>query len=233
MKAIILAAGMGKRLLPLTKKKHKSLLILRNKPIIREQVDELKKCGVSNIAVVVGYKKEQIVNELKDSVKYYYNPDYKNTNSVVSLWLARDFMEGDDILVLNGDLLVDPSILEEIIGKKSEFCIVLDIGKWNSDGYKVKVVEDQVVDMGMDLKKEDVAGEYAGITKISKSKLPDVIETLDVYIAERKMNDWYEAALVSMIKQGHEMDFVNAGGRWWIEIDFERDLEKARRYLEE
>lgn len=230
-KAIILAAGMGSRLMPLTKNTHKSLLKLRDKPIIREQIKILQKFGVKDITVVVGYKKEQIINELQDSVKFCFNPDYEKTNSVVSLWIAKDVMEGEDILILNGDLLVEPSIIKELIERESDFCTVVDFGKWNPEGYKVMIRNNKVIEMDMNLKKEETAGEYAGMTKISKNKLKDTVRMLDKYIREKRINDWYEDAFVSMIKEGHEMDFIDIKGRWWVEIDYKKDLDKAREYF--
>lgn len=231
MRAIIPIAGIGRRLMPLTKHTPKSLIKLRDRPIIREQIDELRNCGIKDIAVVIGYKKEQIINELKDTVKYYYNPDYESTNSIYSLWKAKNFLKGNDILVFNGDLLVEPSIIKELMENESDMCTVVDIGKWNPTGYKVQIKNNRVINMTMDLKKEESSGEYAGMTKISKHKLKDTIKMLDRYIKENRINGWYETAFVSMIHEGLKMDFVDTRGRWWIEIDYKEELDKAREYF--
>ena len=232
MRAIILAAGIGKRLLPLTRDIHKCLVEVGGKPIIKHQLDTLKYYGISDVIIVGGYRIDQIKDYLKNTVTYVFNPIYKETNSVYSLWLAKEFMGGDDVLVFNADLMVDPSIIKELIERKSDLCTVVDMGKWNPTGYKVVIGDHKVIDMGMDLKKEETSGEYAGMTKITKSKLKAVVEMLGRYISEKRVNDWYEAAFVSMLKEGHAMDYVGTNGRWWVEIDYKEELEKTREYFD-
>lgn len=232
MKAIILAAGKGTRLLPFTNHTHKALLTVREKSMIEEQIDVLHSLGVQDIAVVVGYKKEKIIEALGNKVRYYENIDFASTNSVYSLWLAKDFLD-DDILILNGDLVVQPEILRDLIDHPSDMAKVVAVGKFNPTGHNAVVKGKLIIDTGSQYSKEETIGEYAGMNKVSKNKVEAVKAMLDRYIAEGKVGDWYETALNSMLKEGHEMEYVDTKGRWWFEIDFQDELEAARKFFED
>ncbi len=115
MKAIIMAAGVGRRLLGLNLNKPKCLLTAEGgETLIRRSVNLLVSKGISDITVIVGYKADLIRNELNNDVAYFENPHFRTTNSIMSLWYARDLLE-DDVLLLNGDLYYEPSILNYAI----------------------------------------------------------------------------------------------------------------------
>ena len=103
MKAIIMAAGIGKRLHALNINKPKCLISIGNTTLIRRSVNLLVSKGISDITVIVGYKSDLIRNELNNNIAYFENPDFHITNSIKSLWYAKDLLEGD-VLLLNGDL---------------------------------------------------------------------------------------------------------------------------------
>ena len=114
MKAVILAAGLGSRLSPVTQKMPKCLLEIGGKTIIERQLELLSSLGVKETVVVVGYLKEMIVDLIQDRAKIIENPDFSSTNSSYSLWLARKNLLGS-FIHLNSDLIFDKEILSKLI----------------------------------------------------------------------------------------------------------------------
>ena len=118
MKAVILAAGKGKRMGSITKKLPKCLLKFDNKTIIEMQIDILNKNGIEDIIVVTGFKRDLVRDVLKDRVKYVVNDIYDQSNSSYSLYLAREGLK-KGWLHMNCDLLFSPDILKKILESKS------------------------------------------------------------------------------------------------------------------
>ena len=110
MKAIILAAGLGSRLMPLTKEMPKSMLKVGGKPILKWIVGNLKSCGIHEIIIVTGYKQDKIKEFFGDTVQYRYNPFFKHCNQVGSVWFARNDMN-DEFIYIHADVFFDVRIL--------------------------------------------------------------------------------------------------------------------------
>ena len=146
MKALILAAGRGRRLEHLTKFASKALVKIFNKEILQHQLDMLKKCGIKNVAIVVGYKKEKVKEILKKNKKYfkfqiYENDLYDVTDSAFSYYLARNFIKNSNYLHLNCDIFFDKIVLSNIISsnEKNIFACRSDIKLGNQmDLVKIK-----------------------------------------------------------------------------------------------
>ena len=122
MKAIILSSGIGKRLRPLTNKIPKSLIKLNGKTIIELQIDNLLKNDIKNIIVTTGPYENIMINHLKERYEdinfiFVNNPKYDSTNYIYSLWLTKDYID-DDILLLHGDLLFDEKLIKKLIEKR-------------------------------------------------------------------------------------------------------------------
>ncbi len=232
VKALIVAAGMGRRLEGYIGDLPKSLINAGEKSLIEKQIEILNESEIKDVAVVVGYGKEKINEVLNDSVTYYFNPFFETTNSVVSMWLARDFFnDGDDIVVMNSDILIESQIVKNLIKSSEEFSVVVDLGVYNKLGYKVKIENDLVTEMGMDIKEGGVSGEYAGVSKFSMKSVPLLNKVLDQFMVEKKFNVWYETAYVQMIKEGAKISFVDVDKKCWIELDTPDDIEKLKQYL--
>lgn len=227
MKTIILAAGVGSRMLPLTLEKHKCILEINDKPIIKHQTDILKKMDVFKIAIVTGYREDDIKNCLKNEVKYYFNPFYETTNSVVSLWLAKEFLD-DDLLIINSDVIFDETLINEFLSNKSDICVAVS-KEWSPErGYKVEIINEQIVNMSMNIDLNNVGGEYAGMIKVSKKIIPLLIEKMDFLMKQKQFNIWFEDMIVELIKDGANADYITVNPNLWYEIDTVEELEYAR-----
>ena len=125
MKIIILAAGKGQRLSPLTDEKPKCMVKLFGKSLLEWQIDVFRELNINDISVVTGYKKELIsIN----NVKFYHNSDFENTNMVETLFCAEKEFD-DTIIVSYGDIIFETSVLQKLIESKEEFSIIVD-KKW-------------------------------------------------------------------------------------------------------
>ena len=230
-KAIIMSAGVGRRLEGAIGDLPKSLIDLGEETIIDKQIDILNKCGVSKIAVVIGYMKDKIKEKLGDRVTYFFNPFFETTNSVTSLWFAKDFLQWEDVVIMNGDLIIETSIMQDLLENKREICILTDIGNYNELGYKIRIKNNFVDFMGMHIDKSEVAGEYAGMSKVSKNTLPLLIKKLEYFMERKEFGTWYETVYVELIKSGVKISFVDTNTRLWLEVDTPEDIEKAQQYF--
>lgn len=231
VKAIILSAGVGRRLEGAMGGLPKSLIDLGGETMIEKQIDILNKYGISKIAVIVGYMKDKIKEKLGDRVTYFFNPFFETTNNVTSLWFANDFLQDEDVIIINGDIIIEPSIMQDLLENEGEICVLVDIGKYNELGYKIKVKDNFVDFMGMHIDKSEVAGEYAGISKVSKQTLPLLVKKLEDFMMRKEFGTWYETAYVELIKDGVKISFVDTNRRSWLEIDTPDDIEKAKQYF--
>ena len=145
MKAIILAAGTASRLRPLTDSTPKCLLKIGGRSLLQRSIDALTANGISEIVIVTGYLHEQIESFVGQQypglrVTYIYNKEYSTTNNIYSLWLARPEADGEDILLLDSDLLYDPAILSRVMA--SSHSNVLTLIRHTLGEEEMKVVTD-------------------------------------------------------------------------------------------
>ena len=136
MKVIILAAGKGKRISRMIKEVPKSTLPIAGVPLIKITVDMLQKRGF-DISICTGYKKEIIEDILKDKeIKYYYNQFYDVTNSIASLWFAREELDGkEDVIILNADVFFSESILDNLLQDEREVVMMVDRERTKTGDY--------------------------------------------------------------------------------------------------
>jgi choline kinase len=125
MKAIIIAAGMGKRLIPYTKKRPKCMLEICGKPLIKHQADILTSLGIKEIHVVKGYKQEAF-DVFESDFNYYVNENYENNNILESLFYAEPEINGD-VIILYSDIIFNEEVVEKLLESKEEISIVADV----------------------------------------------------------------------------------------------------------
>lgn len=240
MKMIILAAGQGTRLRPLTNDKPKCMVKYQGKPIIDYILDVAKECSVKNIALVNGYKKEVLEEYLSDEkLNFYTNKEFDSTNMVSTLFCAKDFMD-DDIIISYADIVYKKEVLEKLIKSKEDFSVVVD-RKWRElwfqrmenpldDAETLKIKDGKILELGKKPKSYDeIEGQYIGLIKISKNilnKVIDFYENLD----RNKMYDgkdfdnMYMTSFIQMIID-NLLDvkpvFIDGG---WVEVDCVEDM---------
>jgi choline kinase len=229
MNYILLCAGKGTRLHPLTLDCPKCLYnIADNYSIIQRMVDLIKKYDDNaNINIVVGFM-HNLIKSRVFGVNFIYNPFYDITNSVASLWFAKDYLN-DDVTIINGDIVVEKDLVLNIIVKLLNYSSVLVDSSIKSDGdYNVQVDNDNVLVMSKELNK--YYAEYAGVTKLNRKEsilLRDEIETM---IDDGNYNQWYEDALVRLLfKCNFKLKYIDISGYDWVEVDTVDDLLEAKQ----
>ena len=231
MKAIILAAGVGKRLSDITKKTPKPLIQFGGKSLLQRHVENLAGLGIREIVFVVGYKQELIRQEMAQfpqdiQVHFLVNEDYVR-GSIVSLWMARSEFT-DDMVIMDADVLYHPAILERLLKSPLENAVLMDETVRQKTEECMVVVRDQrVIALTKHMPQEyDEAGEGVGFLKVGKSSSPQLINSLSDCIQDHKLDMEYEDALKNFFCEV-PVGYEKIGGLPWIEIDFPEDVERA------
>ncbi|MBN1940394.1 MAG: aminotransferase class I/II-fold pyridoxal phosphate-dependent enzyme [Candidatus Aminicenantes bacterium] len=239
MQAIILAAGMGKRLGELTRNSTKCMVKIDGKRLIEYALDALAAQGIRKAVIVTGHGADEFQEVLGPSysgisVSYVHNPDYARTNNIYSLFLAREAMEEDDSILLESDLIFEPAIIRDsVLHPSPNVAVVARFESW-MDGTVTRLGEDHDITCFLG-KKEMVESELAqyyktvNIYKLSRAFCRDkFFPFLDVYIKAKGLNEYYEEVfkLLTFIDRG-ALKALDVSGRLWYEIDDLQDLDIA------
>jgi len=241
MRLIILAAGYGSRLSPATQSIPKPLFdIGGGVTILERQLQAAKLCGIDDVRLVVGYKAEQIEEMLDKradlglNTDVYYNPFFKTTNNLVSLWTARPAMD-DDFIMLNGDDVFRPSLLTQLMETEGEFTAPISRkSQYDEDDTKIITEGDQVVRIGKDLPPEKVNAEWIGMCIVRGAARKRFVALMDRLIRDPSLRDGaphYLSLLQGLIDSGVTMNIHEIAPDSWAEIDFQMDLDYVRANL--
>ncbi len=232
MTYIILSAGKGVKLQPLTLNHPKSLYKLDdNTTILQRLVRKIRKCDLNaEIVVVVGYMCNQIKKELEDdNVKFVHNPFYSVTSSMGSLWFAKGYLQRENVTIINGDIVASDELLNDVVCQHTDYpCVMLDSSHRDANKYNVQVQGDLVCVMSKNL--TQFLGNYASIIKLDAVSSRFLLEQLNQMVNEEMYNLFYEDALVQMIFQKNfELYYKDIKEYGWTEVDCVDDLLKARQ----
>ena len=231
MTYIILSAGKGLNLQPLTLNHPKSLYRLDDKTtILQRLVRKIRKYDTeAEIVVVVGYMYKQIQQELEDdNVKFVHNPFYSVTSSMGSLWFSKDYLQRENVTIINGDIVASNMLLQNIICQHTDFpYVLLDSSHKDANKYNVQVQNDKVCVMSKNL--TQFLGNYASITKLDAVSSRFLLEQLHQMVNEEMYNLFFEDALVQMIfDKNFELYYKDITDYQWTEVDTVDDLIKAK-----
>ena len=231
MKALILAAGRGSRLAPLTDTLPKSLVPVNGKPILFKQLENLYDNAVTDITVVAGYRANMLEAAVHDrfrDVNILKSEDYKETNNMYSAWLARELMAGDDFLMMNADVFMDPSAIEGLLAFPAPNAIVTDIGFYLVVSMKVVEKAGRLTHISKDIPEDEALGASIDVYKFSAQAGQAFFDKCDEYIRQkRELKLWSEVALDAILPEV-EFRACPLNGRWY-EIDDHEDLAAAER----
>lgn len=259
MKAIVLSAGQGRRLLPLTAESPKCLLAARPRcrscdetadggrdgahaePILGLQLGALARCGIERAVVIVGFGAEKVERYLAShtfpglAVETLYNPFYQSSDNLVTCWLARGAMH-EDFLLLNGDTLFEDAVLGRLLeAPPAPIAVTIDHKQdYDDDDMKVSLDErGRLLAIGKTLPAPTVCGESIGLLAFRGSGPKRFADALDAAVRRPEaLQRWY-LSVVNGLAQDTPIDTVSIRGLWWREIDSPSDLEGAQAELEE
>ncbi len=231
MKALILAAGFGSRLAPITDECPKALVPVNGTPIIFNQIDNLLLNGITDITVVSGYKAEILekrITEKYPSVRIINSVDYATTNNMYSAYIARDAVGSCEFLMMNADVFYDASVVKALIECEAENAIVTDIGSYSEESMKVVEKDGRLVAISKQIPSADALGCSIDVYKFSPEGGKAFFDRCAHYIEDEKiLNKWSEVALNDVLST-IEFKACTLVGRWY-EIDNFDDLEKAEK----
>ena len=233
MKAIILCAGVSRRLYPLTQETPKCLLEVGGRTILSRQVDALLACGVTAIHLVVGYYRERIVKHLEEAYpgrefRFHINHHFFETNTAYSLQKCLTGSMPEETVLMNGDVLYPTALLRRTLD--SEFASALAVDSKSCAEEEVKVIEGdrrRIVAIGKRLAPENCLGEFIGVAKFSAEFTGKLTASLDRLIAAGGKEDYFEAAIDPLLADG-DLHYEDVSDLPCIEIDFLEDYEKSQ-----
>lgn len=230
MQAIIMAAGRGSRMQELTDSQPKPLLEIGGESIIGRQVALFNKYGIKDITVVVGYKKELIQTELNQwPINFVFNPFYALTNVLGSFWFALDKL-GDDFIFVHGDTIFEEDILKRLIQTNGDLVLASEKKQCGEEEMKIRTVDGEIVEINKTMAPSAAAGEFIGLAKVSQLLIPKIKLYTQEFIGQGNLGFFFETVIQKIIDQKDApVKIADVTGLKWNEIDFQADLEKAKR----
>lgn len=237
MIGVILAAGMAKRLRPLTDEKPKCLLEVGGKTLLQRTVDAMISAGVKEFVVVTGYRENMIrefltVNYPQYTVHFIDNPDYEHNNNIFSLWLAMQQLHGSEVLLMDSDILCDPEAVRRV-ARKTNPALAMQQHELGEEEMKIVVDEaGRITEISKTCSPADAIGESVGIEKMTPAYTEAIYQELRKMILDEGLIDiFYERAFERLIPQGHTFEVVDTTDLFSYELDTPEDLEKASAAL--
>lgn len=238
MKAVILAAGCATRLRPYSDDTPKTLLPVGGVPILRRTITNLMRCGFDEFVIGTGYL-EHMVHDAVGSwfpsldVRYVSNPDFRTTNNAFSLLLTRDQVESDGFILLDGDVVFDADVVEELVQRGPDCLAVRSVGDIGLEEVKVTADnQDRVLAIGKHVGVRSAMGESVGIELFSAASSKRLFAALHQRVAVQGLiNEYYEASFQQIIDEGCTLYGVDIGSMYATEIDTVEDLIAANERL--
>lgn len=239
MQAIILAAGMGRRLGELTEGNTKCMLEVNGEKLIDRVVRKLSTLELNRIVIVAGYERSNLIDYIKSTypeldIEFVENPVYDRTNNIYSLWLARDYLMSDDTLLLESDLIFEDSVIDcAIESPYPNLALVAKYEPWMDGTMICKDCNDNIVTFipksAFDYADTDSYFKTVNIYKLSREFSSErYLPFLEAYIKAMGNNEYYEQVLrVMTLIDNCEIKAVDIADRKWYEIDDVQDLRIA------
>ena len=220
MIGVILAAGMAKRLRPLTDTKPKCLLTVGSRTLLQRTVDAMAATGIREFVIVTGYRHEMIQDFLNQNFPnftfhFLHNADYAHNNNIYSLWMSGQVVRGKEFLLMDSDILCDPQAVAAV-ASQSESALALNRHELNEEDMKIVVdSENRITEISKTCRIEDAVGESVGIEKIKADYSDALFRELDQMIEQEGLIDiFYERAFERLIPQGHTFKVIDTTRRF-------------------
>ena len=239
MQAIILAAGMGKRLKELTRNNTKCMVKVNGITMIERMLSQLEKQGLSRIVIVTGYEGQKLIDfirtlEIQTPVEYVNNPIYDKTNNIYSLALAKDYLTQEDTILLESDIIFEDSVLDILIQDERDTLALVDKYESWMDGTCITIDEnDNIISFvpgkNFDFKEKDSYYKTVNIYKFSRHfSETHYVPFLKAYSSALGNNEYYEQVLrVISVLDNPGIKAKRLDGQCWYEIDDIQDLDIA------
>lgn len=240
MRAIILSAGKGLRMFPLTANTPKCLIdIGKGKTVLENQLDVLRDCGIKDVVIVAGYCVDQVEAKISGydtsgmKIKVIYNPFYETTNNIISLWLAQWCMD-QECISINGDDIFKDVVIESLLKAEGEIVMTIDRKEqYDDDDMLVITNSNNIKDVGKDLDPKLANGESVGIIKYSEQGAKILKETMEQMVrVQENHQKFYLSVLKEIMYKGYPVVGCEVDEHDWAEIDFHPDVSDVRAKID-
>ncbi|MFT6910079.1 MAG: HAD superfamily hydrolase (TIGR01450 family) [Oleiphilaceae bacterium] len=228
---VILAAGVGSRLRPMTNRKPKCLVTVAGKTMLQYQIDAYVAASISEVVIVVGYESDAIIDYCKHikniKVTIVENDVYEDTNNMYSLYLAAATINGRPFILNNADLAIDSKVVDLLVKEDIEDLVAVDKSLYNDESMKVSVNEDGYIsDISKNISFDHAFGCSIDYYKFSRSSAAKFLKHVKHVIEEvGEVKDWTEVAMQNMFaNQSLKFRPLDISGLKWVEIDNYDDL---------
>ncbi|HYD50613.1 MAG TPA: phosphocholine cytidylyltransferase family protein [Terriglobales bacterium] len=238
-RAVILSAGRGSRLLPLTEAKPKCLIEIEGKSILEWQIDALVQAGVHQSTVVVGFGADQVIAMAQElttpqvRIRTIVNPLFDVADNLVSCWTAREEMH-TDFLLLNGDTLFEPAVVERLLASRYAPVTVAMTRKsdYDEDDMKVRCDGNVLRKIGKGLPLDETDGESIGMLLLRGTGAAEFRRRLEAAIDNPQATNWYYLSIINEMAAEGMVRVAPVDGLQWAEVDFLHDLDRAQTVVE-
>ena len=237
MIGVILAAGMAKRLRPLTDACPKCLLKIGERTLLQRTVDAMIAAGIQELVVVTGYRAEMIRDFLTKqypslNIHFIHNGDYEHNNNIFSLWMTRPYTDGKEFLLSDSDILFNPQLIRAVLAEEGN---TLALNRHECGEEEIKVIvdsENRIMELSKTCSIEQAIGESVGFEKMTASYSTALFKELEQMIEREGLIDvFYERAFERLIPQGHTFRTVDTTRFFSIELDTPEDFENAKQLI--
>jgi len=235
-KVIILAAGTSQRLAKLTHDIPKCLLPVGENTILGRQLDNVRKAGLTDVVLSVGYKAEKIEEYIKpyeDKLRIHveFNPFFDISNNIMSLWNIRHLVRKNPILIVNGDNVFDYRILTSLMKCPHDNVLMVQVKEeYDGDDMKVQSTDDRLIAVNKSMKSSAATGESIGIMKFSVEGSERLMQKLEnMSRTKENLHVWYLRAIQELVNDRFPIHICNINGLPWEEVDFPEDIERVRQ----
>jgi choline kinase len=239
MKALILAAEQGIRIRPLHSDLPKCLIQFNHstRTILDQQIDNLFSCGIRDVGIVVGYEKDRIIRHVTANYwgnlsrfRFIENPEFAETNSIYSLWLAREWLRGDSFVCMNANVVFDSRILPPALNSPVPINMIVDTA-WRDEAMKVVVSGTRVTRISEQITRGEFGGTYVGITTFAAGIQKRLFAGIADLIETGHEKESFNAAVQQLADEGFHVGFTSTLNLPWTEIGDPGDLAFARLYV--
>lgn len=224
MKAIILAAGKGSRLYPITLSKPKGLLEVGGETILDRLIRQFKTVGINDILLVVGYQKDKYMDHFGKSVRYSVYDNFHNTNNLHTLWSVREELN-DDVIITFSDLVLHGNIINKLLGSKYEITMTVDTRQVLDGTMRVEVDGDKLLNIKT-TSIEKASGNFIGLSKLSKVGCNVLVNEMSSLI-NSNYDDYYTLAIDNLARRNEVIGCCDVNKMLWREIDTKDEYDEV------
>ena len=228
MRAVVLAAGRGARLRGVTGALPKCLARVGSETLLERQLSALRACGIDAITVVAGYRAGDVRRVCGSGVGMVHNARFASTNSLYSLWLARDLL-ADGFVVLNSDVLFSRQLLEDLLTARYEDALLVAArgdDQYSDEEMKVQIRAGRIAAISKGLDPADADGENIGVGRFGRAGAAVLVDEMNRLVADGGVREWLPAAFAAFCRR-RPLWAIESRGFPWIEIDFPEDYWRA------